>query len=275
MLERILEGAGPGGAGVPKALVAPHIDLGRGGEVYGAAYRRLEAVRVRSGEPPRYVILGISHHPLEKAYALTTKDYETPLGRVDTDRAFVEALGARCRTDFLTDEIAHRDEHSIEFQMLFLRHLMGDDPFTVVPILCGSLAGSVRAGTEPDGEVDEMVGALASILDPRRDILVAAVDFAHLGRQFGQELTVTDEVLRDAEAADRRMMEPMAARDARAFFRFIAGEKDARNVCGVPAIYTLLRLLGQGEEGTVERYGQAVDRRNHNIVTFAALAFGP
>jgi hypothetical protein len=271
-----------GGAGRPadiEAIVAPHIDLGRGGACYAAIYRDL-ALHARAR---RFVVLGISHHPLRHAFALTTKDYDTPLGRARTDRGFVERLAAACHTDFLADEIAHREEHSVEFQVLFLQYLLGGytglcgkRDFTVVPILCASLHDQVERGTEPDeaGEVAELLGALGSMLDNREDVcLIAAVDFAHLGRQFGQELDLTDAFIRDAEIKDRRMMDVMTGRDATGFFRLIADEKDGRNVCGVPAIYALLRLIGAGEAGVVKHYGQAADRKAHSMVTFAGLAY--
>ena len=272
-------GSADGEGGELEAAVAPHIDLGRGGVCYGSIYRRL----ARDTKARRFIVLGISHHPLQHAFALTTKDYDTPLGCVRTDRDLVRKLAGSCRTDFLTDEIAHRDEHSVEFQMLFLQHLLGGTSelsarreFTVVPILCASLQPYVQSGKEPysGSEGRELLDALGGILDGRaEDCVIAAVDFAHLGRQFGQEMEVRDEVIREAEAADRRMMQTIVGRDAPGFFRHIAQEKDARNVCGVPAIYGMLRLIGGGRPGRIERYGQAVDRKAHSIVTFAGIGF--
>jgi MEMO1 family protein len=271
--------AGHGTSGDLEAIVAPHIDLARGGEAYGAIYREL-ALRCRAS---RFVVLGICHHPTVHAFALCRKDFDTPLGRVSTDRGLVDELVASCSTDFLADEIAHRDEHSIEFQLLFLQYLFGGHSelcgmrdFRVVPILCSSFRGRAEESGRPcdSGEVAELLGALRRALGPRsEDCLIAAVDFAHLGRQFGQELEVTDRVVADAEADDRRMMERIAARDAEGFYSLIATEKDARNVCGVPALYSMLHLLGPGPDGAVARYGQAVDRTNHSIVSFAGIAF--
>jgi MEMO1 family protein len=270
---------GPRG-GPLEAMVAPHIDMGRGGAAYAAIYREL----ARHSSATRFVVLGICHHPTLHPFALTRKDYETPFGAVATDRDLVDRLAAACGTDFLADEIAHRDEHSIEFQMLFLSYLFGGHSalcpardVSVVPILCSSFHEQVGSGESPAraAEISEFLGALRGLLGDRKtDCLVAAVDFAHLGRQFGQELEVTDGFLGEAEADDRRMIERITARDAEGFFRLIAEEKDRRNVCGVPAIYSLLHLLGvEGPAGRVLRYGQAADRTNHSVVTFAGIAF--
>jgi len=78
---------------------------------------------------------------------------------------------------------------------------------------------------------------------------------------------------RKAEADDRLMVERIASRDAAGFFRLISDEKDARNVCGRSAIYSLLRLLGPGAPACLLRYGQAADRENHSVVTFAGIEF--
>jgi AmmeMemoRadiSam system protein B len=259
--------------------VAPHIDLARGGEAYGAIYRRL----AQSSRATRFVVLGICHHPTLHPFALCRKDYDTPLGRVSTDRDLVDALAAECATDFLADEIAHRDEHSVEFQLLFLQYLFGGHSglcekrdFRVLPILCSSFHGYLERKERPcdSGEAAELLGALRRLLGERaEDCLIAAVDFAHLGKQFGQDLSVTDSLVAEAEADDRRMMARITARDAEGFLGLIGAEKDRRNVCGVPALYSMLHLLGPGPEGRIARYGQAVDRKGHSIVSFAGIGF--
>ena len=49
-------------------------------------------------------------------------------------------------------------------------------------------------------------------------------------------------------------------------------EQDRRNVCGVPAIYTLLRVV-EAKEGKLLRYEQAVDQAGQSVVSFMAGAF--
>jgi len=123
-------------------LVAPHIDLERGHAGYAAAYGRLLAA------PPAdlYVVFGTGHQgPLAPVTGLPL-DWETPLGTARTDRAFMasvhDAIGAPQEHDLLL----HRDEHSVEFQMLMLQHLAErraargqQAPFEVAGFLCGRL----------------------------------------------------------------------------------------------------------------------------------------
>src|SRR5262249_12456349 len=92
--------AGPGpvapfrGGGV-RGLVAPHIDFHRGGPVYAWAYRPL----AERGDADLFVVFGTCHAGMAHPFALTRKDFDTPLGTVATDRDFVEALARRARQD--------------------------------------------------------------------------------------------------------------------------------------------------------------------------------
>ena len=68
-----------------KAIVAPHIDFHRGGPAYAWAYKPL----AESAGADLYIILGTSHCGGQTPYILTLKNFETPLGLVETDRDFV------------------------------------------------------------------------------------------------------------------------------------------------------------------------------------------
>src|SRR5262249_8660388 len=84
-------------------------------------------------------------------FALTRKPYDTPLGSAPVDVDFVEALAARAHQDCFAAEVAHRNEHSIEFQAVFLKYLFaGRRDVRIVPVLTSfvheALAPAPRAG---------------------------------------------------------------------------------------------------------------------------------
>jgi AmmeMemoRadiSam system protein B len=97
------------------------------------------------------------------------------------------------------------------------------------------------------------------------------VDLSHVGRRFGQNLTLSPELLKKVEQEDRLMIDGILQLDEEAFFRGIQQERDRRNVCGVPAIYTLLRAV-EADEGRLLRYEQAVDQASQSVVSFMAGA---
>ena len=263
------DGAAPGRL---IALIAPHIDPRRGGECYAASYGEL----ARRSTAKTFVVLGISHVQTERRFALTAKDFETPLGLLHADREFIDCLSRRVGTDFTADELVHRSEHSVEFQALFLRYVYpGREEIRIVPILCSS-RDEAATGRSPgeDPEFREFAGALGQTLSERGDdaCLIARVDLSHLGRRFGQNLVVDPAFLEKAEREDMAMIERIIDRDPGGFFRTIHEERDRRNVCGVPAIYTLLTLIGAGRSRLL-KYAQAVDQAAHSVVTFMAAAF--
>jgi AmmeMemoRadiSam system protein B len=282
-LEQQLEAlfAGPDGPGLPdtthpsgrlQALIAPHIDLRRGGRCFAWSYAEL----ARGSRARTFVILGIAHVPTKHPFALTAKDFQTPFGKVTTDRAFLETLEAHCRTDFYEDEFCHRGEHSIEFQTLFLQYLYrNEERFSIVPILC-SLPPELYLGAaiSEHSEVEEFVEALSKTLGQAGSQVccIAAVDLSHIGRRFGQNIALSPELLKQVEREDRSMINTILKLDEEAFFRGIQEEQDRRNVCGVPAIYALLRVV-QAEEGKLLRYEQAVDQATQSVVSFMAGAF--
>ncbi|MGQ9615208.1 MAG: AmmeMemoRadiSam system protein B [Spirochaetota bacterium] len=253
-------------------LIAPHIDLIRGGKCFAWSYSEL----LKRCRAKTFIILGISHVQTNRRFVLTEKDFETPLGVVPADREFINGLRRRFTMDFFEDELVHRNEHSVEFQALFLRYIYPDEErLRIVPILCSS-RDEIISGYSPseDPEFSEFLSALKAECSERDDelCLIAGVDLSHLGQRFGQNISMTPAVLKKAEIDDMKMIQLILNRDAEGFMHFIQEEKDRRNVCGVPAIYTLLKLIN-AKEAKLLRYDQAVDMETSSVVTFMGTAF--
>jgi AmmeMemoRadiSam system protein B len=275
-----LPSAANGGA-APKAIVAPHIDFHRGGPSYAWAYKAL----AESRGADLYIILGTSHCGGKTPYILTLKDFATPLGLVETDKDFVSRLQSQCADDYFSDEYLHRGEHSIEFQVLFLKYaaqkraaLSGEpeQPFKIVPILVSSFHALMMSRTLPEqtAPVGNLLAALSRLAaqDGRRICFVAGVDLAHVGRQFGDTEPVTDDFLKWVEAEDRQLVERLAALDAPGFFNEIAKDQDKRKICGFSPLYSLIHLL-DGARGSHLHYGQAFTPETGSVVTFTSMIF--
>jgi AmmeMemoRadiSam system protein B len=261
----------PAAAAALRGLIAPHIDFHRGGSTYAWAYRE---VLTRS-DADLYVVLGTCHAGMADPFAVTLKAFETPLGPVPVDREFYEALQRRAGQDLLASEPAHRAEHSIEFQAVMLQHLLGARrPFAILPVLASYLHEAVwtRGDPEADARIPRFVDALRETIaaSSRRVCLVAGVDLAHVGPRFGDPEPNTSRSLAAVERADRSMLESVLAGDAPGFFASVASDRDARRICGLSPIYTLLRLLPESP-GRLLRYAQWPDPEG--AVTFCAATF--
>ena len=124
-------------------------------------------------------------------------------------------------------------------------------------------------------EVRAFIEALRTLIEERGDgvCCIAGVDLSHIGRRFGQPLNLSEALQEQVRRDDQAMLEPVLKGDADGFFGFIRNEKDRRNVCGVPAIYTLLQLM-RPCEGRLLDYGQAVEEGTQSIVSFGGIVYG-
>jgi AmmeMemoRadiSam system protein B len=254
-------------------LIAPHIDPRRGAAAYAHAYHELMA-----HEPPELiVILGTSHYGGgPELFSATRKNYATPFGAVETDRGFIDRLAARYQGDLFADEMLHRGEHSIEFQALFLAYAFGARGYQVVPILVSSFHELVASGVMPasDSRVGSFIAALRSELDAdgRRVLILAGVDFAHVGRKFGDEFGADRAVAERVQREDLGLIENIKRGDPEGFFTDIVKDRDARRICGLAPMYTQLELL-RGRSARLLKYGIAMEPQSESAVSFASLAF--
>ncbi len=269
------DGPGPvdqagNGAGL-KGIIAPHIDFMRGGPCFAWAYKAL----VEESDADVFVIFGTAHAPTDNPFVITPKDFDTPFGRLACERSIVERIAKEASCDLLADEFVHRDEHSIEFQAVFLAHLFkGKRNISIVPILCGSFHEMIFSGALPidDARVSEFTTALKTAVadSGKRVCYIAGADLAHVGPRFGDEHPISDGFLKLLECDDRRMLERVEAVDADGFFANIRADGDRRKICGLSPIYTMLNVM-DAREGRLLKYQYFPDPAG--TVSFASMAF--
>jgi len=297
------------GHGAPiVGLVAPHIDPWRGAVGYGHAYATL-ATRLPP-EADTFIVFGTSHAPMREPFALCRKSFDTPLGTVSADLEAIDHLAAAARFDPYADQFNHKREHSLEFQVVFLKHLLGDKPVRIVPVLAG-LGEHQANGGDPteDADVEAFLEAVRALVESRRGrvVLIAGADLAHVGPRFGDRHPMNERERADLEKADRESLARAAARDPSAFWQDVARDLDTRRVCGLAPIYALLKSLpakaapietkvhasnghakparenGHAGGGSTNgkltahaeilHYEQTVDKDDGSIVSHAGLAF--
>ncbi len=262
-----------GANGVLRGVLSPHIDFQRGGPIYTWAYREL----VEKCEADIFVILGVAHQYCRRRFALTAKDFETPLGVVATDRAFVDRIASLAGRDLFDDELSHRTEHSIEFQVVFLQYVLGGRrDFSIVPILVGSFHDLMEKGTEPitDPDVSRFVQALkvAEAASGKRVAYIGGIDLCHVGPEFGDPAPVDPALQEQVRHFDRSMLDRAAAGDPAGWFQTAANVGNRLRVCGLAATYTMLHAIGP-VEGRLLNYKQAIDAGRNCCVSFASMAF--
>ena len=259
------------GAPPVKGIVAPHIDLLRGGHRYAWAWHAL----AQACDADTFITLGTAHVPVRHFFTATRKGFKTPLGTMPCDRDLVDALAKGFGPRLFEDEYVHKLEHAIEFQVIFLQHMLGARKARIVPVLCSSFLESAKAGNPLSvPEVKDFIAALKDSIaaSGRRVCLVASADLAHVGPQFGDRSPLTPARLSWVEREDREMLKRVESLDADGFFQAVARDNDPRHICGLPPMYVFLKAIA-ASEGRLLRYAQAADPSGHSCVSFAAMSF--
>lgn len=217
----------------PRILIAPHIDIRAGAKAYAEAYKRFNI-------PPgsRVIIFGVGHY-LDFPYSVLTKDIATPFGFLRSDRGGLLFLTNSKKIELFPDHMAHKLEHSLEFQALFLKYLKGDE-VVALPFLIGSHRNLI----ENRELVEKLVEALIELFD-ERTYLVLGIDYCHLGLRYGDPFEVDDTLKKEALEIDRTMTQLAFEGKSEELERFIL-EKEGFKNCGASSLYLLSLLMAKG-----------------------------
>ncbi|MHC1610516.1 MAG: MEMO1 family protein [Candidatus Methanospirareceae archaeon] len=204
--------------------VVPHAGYMYSGSVAASVYAKLPRADI-------FVILGVNHHGVGSSIAVSKEAWATPLGVVEVDESFVDALPKRIID---VDETAHRYEHSIEVQLPFLQFIF-DTRFRIVPICIG------LSGEDTAKEIGEDLAETIAKTD-KKVVVLASSDFTHY------------EPERIAREKDEYVIEAIKELDVAKFYKRVY----ERNVtaCGVDPITAMMhavRRLG-ATEGRVTKY---------------------
>ena len=202
------------------ALISPHAGYPYSGPTAAYAYRQLTHRKFDT-----VVLMGPSHYDDFGAYAISASQYyATPLGAIELDHEFIDALSAQVS---ITRVIQDR-EHSLEIQLPFLQRTLSH--FKLVPIMM-SLPFYI-VGKDARAPSQQLADALAALAKTRRVLFVASSDLSHLS---------------DYEAVkkfDARTEELLAAYDVPGLVRYMWQEHECR-ACGDAPIVTALLAAKQ------------------------------
>jgi MEMO1 family protein len=251
-------------------IAAPHVSPEGGWPSYAAAYRALRAADAERTA----VILGTSHYGPVHRFGLTRKPFVTPLGEAQPDLDLISWLEREGGPAVEREDYCHAVEHSIEFQVVFLQHLLG--PRTrIAPILCGPYS---YANERPEDEesVGRFLAALRDLTAREGDrlLFVLGMDMAHIGRRYGDALRAKADLgpMLEVRARDHARIERALCGDADSFWRLVRGEGgDELSWCGAAPLYTFLQVAGP-VRGRLLQYEQwNID--DDSVVTFAGMVF--
>lgn len=226
-LEACTEGADQPVPGAVLGGIVPHAGWTYSGAVAGKVFAAIAA----TSAPATVVLFGAVHrHRGHRAALFSSGCWETPLGPVQVDDRLAErVLG---HTDLLVDDAyAHEQEHSIEVQVPFIRHLLPDA--RILPIMVPP--------TESAPDVGEAVARTIEAYQINA-VMVGSTDLTHYGPSYG--FTPHGSGPAGLEWAknvnDRRMIDLILSFDAQA----VVSESRAHyNACGGGAVAATLAAV--------------------------------
>jgi len=264
------EGTLPNDGGDIVGLVAPHIDIKVGERGYANAYGALKDTNF-----DRIIVLGIMHRPDDGLFSLSRKGYETPYGVTETDLELAMKLSSAGADVISEHDLAHRTEHSIEFQVVFLQHVLNRPDIKIVPILCGGFSHMLDPFSRPSEmpAVGAFLDAIREALEDtsKKTLLVAGVDLSHIGPKFGHRAS-SHAMVDESEKHDRALLDALCVPDAEAFWAESKRVEDRYNVCGFPALACMTELLPRAR-GHVLDYEIWHEEPTRSAVSYAAAAF--
>lgn len=160
-LDGYLKHAGPSLSRRPHILIVPHAGYMYSAKVAAQAYQKLQPF---GREIRKVILLGPSHRVTLNGAALSSADsFRTPLGKVPVDREITAVLAQD--KSFTYNDLAHKNEHSLEVQLPFLQKTLQD--FSIVPVVYGTVSPEALAST------------LRPLLDRNDTLLVISADLSH------------------------------------------------------------------------------------------------
>jgi AmmeMemoRadiSam system protein B len=254
-----------------KGFIAPHLDLSLEDvthSMYSSVFQS-----VADTDFDLLVILGTAHYDSSDLFMLSTQNYSTPLGEIETDTDFINLWQKYCPHELDFNELAHRPEHSIEYHVLLSQYFFQNKKFKILPILAGSFYEYIYKGSYPelDQRFTDYINSFKEALkySGKKVIFAASADFAHIGRKFGDDFDAEDK-LSILKEEDEKLISSIVKADKQEFFNKIINDKDKFKICGTTPIYSLFSLE-DFDEGHFIEYNQWNDIASRSAVSIASF----
>lgn len=224
------------------ACVSPHAGYIYSGRTAGKVHSLLP-------DAETFVVVGPNHTGYGLPVAVSAENWLTPLGEVEVDTEFIEAMPKKI---VAVDEDAHRYEHSLEVQILFLQHLHNN--FKIVSICLG------MQDKETAEEVAEEI-LEAEKKTGKRVVVVASSDMHHY---------LPDD---ECRRLDRKVIDAILSMDVKRYYDTIY--RLQASVCGYGCIAVAMNYAkAKGAKAELVHYstsGEVADRSQ--VVGYAGIVF--
>jgi len=265
---------------LPRAVVVPHVDYGRGWVNYANVWGRMRVV----DRPDRVIVLGTNHFGLGTGIAACDKGYQSPLGTCPVDEQVIAHLRKRLGDKVFEHRFDHEREHSIELQIPWIQHCLGADDAGNFCKVVGVLVHdpTVNNGESYDGSgvaLEPFIEAMKEILAeiPGKTLIVSSADLSHVGPAFGDQQKLGGD---EAEAAafrnrvfqhDREMLELVRQNKPQDLVAAMAWQQNPTRWCSTGNIVATLGIVNPSKVDVLH-YAAAMDPQGLGMVSSVAMS---
>jgi AmmeMemoRadiSam system protein B/AmmeMemoRadiSam system protein A len=208
-------------ANAPIGLILPHAGYQYSGRIAAQGLGLIDRPY------KRIVVIGPSHRVAlpERLSVPTVSHYETPLGRVALDGAFIREL---LKHDLFCQTQAHQYEHSVQIEVPLLQYRFKD--FKLVPVV----AGQCSLGT-----IERVAGILRGLID-KDTLVIASSDFTHYGPNYGY-VPFHEDIPKMLEELDMGAYACISKLDVKGLWEY--KQRTGATICGCVPVMILMAMM--------------------------------
>ena len=231
--------------------IVPHAGYQFSGSVAGATFSSART------DKKKFILFGPNHTGYGSDIALSSEEWQTPLGIVRVDRGLVDKI----KENINIDESAHRYEHSLEVQLPFLQILYRN--FSIVPICLSN----------PDFDELEKIAEQLVFDDC---FYIASSDFIHFGPMYGYTPVggSLEGQLRWVKKMDKEIVDIVCRLEAEKFYNSVVDNN--YTLCGFVPITLLILIMKKlgAKKGNLVSYKTSYDvHPDSSFVSYAGIVF--
>lgn len=252
VMNSYMDKADPKGISNAFSYVSPHAGYAYSGSTAAFTYK---AIRERKDldKIDTMVIVGPNHTGLGKPIAVSMDDWRTPMGKFMNDKKLSKTI-ANSSKYIDVDELAHKNEHSIEVQLPFLQ--------AVAP---GKKAVFICMGDQSIGASKSVSKAIIESAEKleRNVVVVASSDLNHY------------ESAQMAKAKDSKLLDALKDLDPESFNKLVYELNDSACGFGPITVAMLFAMHNGAKHGVVLRYCNSGDTNADyfSVVAYSSIAF--
>ncbi|MCS7245963.1 MAG: AmmeMemoRadiSam system protein B [candidate division WOR-3 bacterium] len=220
-------------------LIVPHIDVKIAMDLYLKTYAKIKKTKRRI-----FFIFGVAHSLHLTPFSIFPRDYYTDK-IVRVNKEILEKIQRQFGYEIDYDVLAYRNEHSVEFPIIFLDSFLED--ITIIP--------SIIAYTNKKDDLKIISERIYKAIEPYKDeiFFISSIDLSHVGKKFG------DKFYFDTKEVDLMYIDMLSNLKNDEAFDFLSKCENQTRIDGQFTNYVFLEVLKM--IGTSK--GKLIDYRNY------------